>query len=58
MLTINEVAKILNVTTRTVRRYINEYHILKAHIIGDKVVRIDEKDLEDFIHQHNNKGGK
>lgn len=58
MLTINQVAKILNVTTRTVRRYINEYRILRAYRIGDKVVRIDEKDLEDFIHRHNNKGGE
>jgi len=46
LLTIEEVAKILRVSTRTVNRYI-ESSRLKASKIGQW--RISQKDLEEFL---------
>jgi len=46
LLTIEEVAKILRVSTRTVNRYI-ESDRLKASKIGQW--RISQKDLEEFL---------
>lgn len=52
MLTIEEVAKLLKVTDRTVRRWIDDGK-LKALKIGG-VIRVTEEDYNEFI---NNKAG-
>jgi len=49
MLTVNEVADMLRVHPRTIRRWIHDKK-LKAHKI-EGVVRIDEQDLRDFINK-------
>ncbi|PJA84063.1 MAG: DNA-binding protein [Candidatus Nealsonbacteria bacterium CG_4_9_14_3_um_filter_37_13] len=51
LLTIEEVAKILRVSTRTVNRYI-ESDRLKASKIGQW--RISQKDLEEFLSKTKN----
>jgi len=51
LLTIEEVAKILRVSTRTVNRYI-ESGRLKASKIGQW--RISQKDLEEFLNKNKN----
>lgn len=51
LLTIEEVAKILRVSTRTVNRYI-ESDRLKASKIGQW--RISQKDLEEFLNKNKN----
>lgn len=51
MYTVKEISQEIKVTERTVRRWI-ESRILPSHKIGG-VVRIDERDLEAFIHKHN-----
>jgi len=49
-MTLKEVAARAGVTVWTVRRWIYEDHLLKAHRLGgDRCVRISEKDWQDFI---------
>jgi excisionase family DNA binding protein len=55
LFTIEEVAKILRVSTRSVNRYI-EIGKLKASKIG--VWRIKETDLNDFLEQTSNMNSK
>ena len=50
MLTVNEVAKILNTTPMSVYRWIKSGE-LKAHHIGGGLIRIYEADLKIFIHK-------
>lgn len=45
-----QVAKILQVKTETVRRYVRSGE-LKAIKLGGKFIRIDNKDLEAFINE-------
>lgn len=48
--TIAEVAEIVEVTTRTVRRWLKSGDLV-AHRFGG-VVRISEDDLRDFLNRH------
>ena len=50
--TIAEVAEIVEVTTRTVRRWLKSGDLV-AHRFGG-VVRISEDDLRDFLDRHRN----
>lgn len=57
LLTIQEVADRLDIHHNTVYLYV-KWGLLKIRRIGIKMIRVEEKDLEDFIHRHNNRGGE
>ena len=46
--TAEEIARLLRISTETVRRYVRTGK-LKAVKLGGKFIRIDHKDFEDFI---------
>jgi len=48
MYTLKEVAEILGVSKRTVRRYIQEGY-LPAYRLGDRFIKVSEKDLNEFL---------
>jgi len=51
ILTLEEVAKIMKVSQKTVYRWVAA-HKLRAAKIGHKTYRVLENDLEKFIHSH------
>ena len=50
LLTIEQVAEILQVSTRTVRRYIKAGRLPSINL-GERIVRVSEGDLGTFIDQ-------
>lgn len=46
--TVEQVAKILQITPETIRRYVRNGK-LKAIKLGGKFIRVGKKDLDDFI---------
>ena len=48
MYTLKEVAEILGVSKRTVRRYIQEGY-LTAFRVGDRIIKISEEDLNNIF---------
>lgn len=56
MLTVYQVAKELSVHPQSVYRWIRQGKLKALKIYG--VVRIEEAELQRFIHALNNKGGK
>lgn len=54
LLTISESAKRLNITERTLRKWLRE-GVLPGVKMG-RIWRVDDQDLEEFIHQSKKKG--
>ena len=50
LLTIEEVAELCGVSTRTVRRWIDQDQLPAVRI--DRVVRVAERDLQQFLDRH------
>lgn len=48
MYTLKEAAKIIGVSKRTARRYI-ELGWLPAFRVGDRIIKVSEKDLNEFL---------
>lgn len=57
MLTVEEVAKRLNISNMTIYRWISQKK-LKAYKMGRNLVRIEEKDLEKFLEERRIKNEK